>query len=100
MATNDQILLEKVFEESRANVAPTMVADDYFEIFSAEQTLKPYDLSYEEIEAAIIDGGNDGGVDSMFLFANEELVKTDTDLSVYKKDVVLDLAILQSKNKD
>ena len=49
MATNDQILLEKVFEESRANVAPTMVPDDYFEIFSAEQTLKPYDLSYEEI---------------------------------------------------
>ena len=36
----------------------------FFEAFCAEQATKKYELSYEEIQAAIVDGEHDGGIDS------------------------------------
>ena len=97
MAANDLIILNKILEQQKAELAPGMTETDYFGIFTTEQILKEYDLSYDEIQSGIIDGGGDGGIDAFFIFLNGELAREDTDYSIYKKDVVLEVQIIQSK---
>ncbi len=48
-------------------------------MFSAEQVLKDDDLSYEELASGIIDGGGDGGIDSLYLFVNDVAFDEDID---------------------
>ncbi|MCV2872368.1 AIPR family protein [Defluviimonas sp. WL0050] len=97
MSDNSQQLLNDVLEQKRAEIAPHLSEQDYFEIFSAEQILKDHDLSYEEIEEGIVDGEHDGGVDSVFIFVNGELLQEDYDISSFKKDVTIELHVIQSK---
>lgn len=99
MATtnNDEFILKKTIGQKKAEIAPSLTDNRYFEIFTAEQILKGYDPSYEEIQSGIVAGGDDGGIDSIYLFINGELVKEDTDLSSYKKNVIVELHFIQSK---
>lgn len=62
--------------------------------------LKEYDLSYEELRAKNIGNGGDGGIDDLFLFVNETLIQADTDLNVFKKNININLHIIQTKNTD
>jgi hypothetical protein len=97
MSSNDQIILDQILEQQRAERAPRLAANKYFELFVAEQLLKHYDLSYDEIEPGMVDGGGDGGIDGFFVFANGELVREDSDLSTLKRDVVIETVIFQAK---
>jgi hypothetical protein len=98
---NEQVVLETVLNQKRETLAPHMVADDYFEVFACEQVLKAFDLSYEEIEQAIVDGGDDGGIDACFVFVNGQLVREDTDAAdLPRKDVVMDVHFIQAKNQE
>lgn len=97
MTDNSQQLLNDVLAQQRQERAPGLSEQDYFEIFCAEQILKDYDLSYEEVQAGVVDGEHDGGVDSAYAFVNGELVYEDFDVSPFKKDVRIDLHIIQSK---
>ncbi|HLH43210.1 MAG TPA: AIPR family protein [Bryobacteraceae bacterium] len=99
MSNNDQIILEKILEQQRAERAPGLAPSKYFELFVAEQLLKHHDLSYDEIESGLVDGGGDGGVDGFFVFANGELVREDSDLSALKRDVVIETVIFQAKTE-
>jgi hypothetical protein len=94
---NSQIILDDVLTQLHAERAPETAEGEFFEIFCAEQILKDYDLSYEEIQSGIVDGEHDGGVDAVYAFANGELITEDFDVSPFKKDVQIDLHILQSK---
>ena len=58
---------------------------------------KDFDLSHEEISDGIVDGEHDGGIDSVFTFVNGDLIYEDTDLTSYKKNVEIELIIIQSK---
>jgi hypothetical protein len=84
-------------EQQRAERAPHLEPDKYFELFVGEHLLKHFDLSYDEIEPGLVDGGGDGGIDGFFVFVNGELVREDTDLSGLKKDVVIETIIFQAK---
>lgn len=97
MATNDVIILEKVLEQRKAEIAPELSASDFFEIFTAEQLLKSFDLSYDEIKSGITGGGGDGGIDSAYLLVNGELIQEDTDISGLKKGISIDLILIQAK---
>jgi hypothetical protein len=97
MADNSQQLLDDVLKQQREELAPALSDQDYFEVFCAEQILKDYDLSYEEVQAGIVDGEHDGGIDSAYAFVNGELVYEDFDVSPFKKDVRIELHIIQSK---
>jgi len=67
MSNNDQIILDKTLEQQRAERAPHLEPDKYFELFVAEQLLKHFDLSYDEIEPGLVDGGATGELtDSSF----------------------------------
>jgi hypothetical protein len=97
MASNDKIILDEVLKAKQAEVDPEAGASDYFELFTAEQILKDYDLSYDEIESGLIGDGGDGGIDSIYLFVNDELVHEDPDYTHLKKSPSIDLVVIQSK---
>jgi hypothetical protein len=57
MSTNAKVILDELLEKRCAEIAPHRTPAQYFEIFSAEQILKEYDLSHEEIEDGLVGGG-------------------------------------------
>lgn len=97
MSANAKQILGDIVEQRRKESMPELSMQDFFEIFSAEQITKDYALNFEELEVCIVDGEHDGGIDSVFIFVNGDLVVEDTDLSSYKKNVTIDLIIIQSK---
>jgi hypothetical protein len=97
MADNSQQILDDVLSQQRQDLIPEVSEHDYFEVFCAEQILKDFDLSYDEIQSGIVDGEHDGGVDSAYAFVNGELIYEDFDTSPFKKDVQIELHIIQSK---
>ena len=97
MAANDRIILDQVLDQQRLALAPTLDAATYFEIFTAEQLLKDFDLSYDEIESGIIAGGGDGGIDGFYVFINGEILQEDTDISDIRKNIQIDVFLLQAK---
>ena len=100
MTANDRILLNEILEQQKNLVDPNANASDFFELFTAGQILKDFDLSYDEIESGLIGGGNDGGVDSMYVLVNGELFREESDLSQLKSNITLDVIIIQSKTSD
>ena len=97
---NDQIILDQIIEEQRAARMPALKTSDFFEIYVAEQILKNYDLSDDEIEFGLVGSGLDGGLDGIYTFANGELVRDDFDPSSLKKNVLIEVVIFQSKTSD
>ena len=92
-----QILLNAYLEQERQDNAYPISDDEFFEMFSASQVLKEYDISDEEVEQGICDASGDGGCDGIYLFADQALVTSEFNVDNAKKGVVLDLVILQAK---
>jgi hypothetical protein len=97
MSSNDVIVLNAMLEQRRNEVAVNIREDDFFELFSFEQVLKNYDLSYEELENGKIGSGDDGGLDGFFMFVNEELVDEDFRTDEIRRHPRIDLVLIQSK---
>lgn len=98
MPTNNQVLLSEVVKQEFKENPQYSSEDVYFEFFSAQQILKKYDLSDEEIEQNLTGTALDGGCDGIFFFADGELVHEDDDEAKFKQDVKLTLCIIQAKN--
>ena len=97
MASNDRIILDEILKQRQAEVDPTATPSDFFELFTAEQVLKDFDLSYDEIESGLVGASGDGGIDASYLFVNGELVQEDPDYTHLKKNIILDMIIVQAK---
>lgn len=97
MSENDRIVLKAVLAEQQAAKAPELSDNAYFEIFTAEHILKNFDLSYDEIQFGQVGAGGDGGIDSMYMFVNGNLIEDDTDTSNLGREIKIELFIIQSK---
>jgi len=97
MAANDTIVLNSILEQKKKQTATSLPDDDYFELFTFEQTLKKYELSYEELISGKIGGGDDGGIDGFFIFINNELIGEDTDIESFKRNSIIEVFLIQSK---
>lgn len=93
-------LLKSVFDQRKATYPSALSEDDAFEVFCADVILNSFNPSIEEIQDRVVDGGQDGGIDSVFVYVNRVLVSEDTDLSVFKFPVDVELVVIQSKNED
>ena len=100
MPSNDKIILDEILKQHQDEVDSDVTPSEFFELFTAEQVLKDFDLSYDEIESGLIGDGGDGGIDGIYLFVNGELVQEDPDYDHIKKNITLDLIVLQSKMRD
>lgn len=97
MSDLDIRALEANFNAWKEERMPNLDKSKAFERFAVEQVLKDADLTDEEIELGNLGGGDDGGVDSMYLFMNRTLIWDETDLP----DPVLtvEIVIIQAKNE-
>jgi len=98
MSTNQQIILSTLLEQQKASLDSSLKEDDYFHLFVTEQVLKNFELSYDELQEGIVDNGGDGGIDSIYTFVNSELIQRDTDPIDGKRNSIIDVYIIQSKN--
>jgi len=100
LAKNDVVLLDKVLEAKRS-IAPSQLKDDqYFELFSADQVLKEYDLSTDELLDGLAGGGNDGGIDGLYTFSDGKLLEDEPELAAAREGIELNLVVLQSKRSE
>ena len=95
--TNDQIILEQIIKEKCEESEGEFSFSEYFEIHTASQILKDYDLSYDDIISGIVGSGGDGGIDSMFTFVNGELLKEDRGVDPITRKNHIEVFIIQSK---
>jgi hypothetical protein len=97
MTQNDQIILDQIVEEQRKERFSSASKSEFFEIYVAEQVLKDNDLSDEELETGLIGNGADGGIDGIYTFANGDLVQEDFDYDSLKKNVLIEMVLIQAK---
>lgn len=100
MAKNDVILIDNIIKDRIRDGVPSSDQGEVFEYLSAEQVLKDYDLKEDEILAGIVDGKDDGGIDSFYIFINGILL---TDLSSFpwpRKSCEITLYIITSKHHE
>ena len=82
--SNNKIILEgciKAFKESNDIDLPN---SQVFELFALTQIHKHRNITYENIQHSIVDGGNDGGIDSIMVFIDEEYIENIDDLENFK----------------
>lgn len=95
--TNDQIILEQIIKERCAESGDELTVSEYFEIYTASEILKNYDLTYDDISYGIVGDGGDGGIDSIYTFINGEPLKEDTLINTNQKKNTIELIVIQSK---
>lgn len=82
MAKNDIVLIDSIINGLNGSAPMTgQRKGELFEQFATEQLLKEYDLSAEELTKGIVDGKDDGGIDSMFIFVNGILLQDSQDFT-------------------
>ncbi|WP_300499517.1 AIPR family protein [Marinobacter sp.] len=95
--TNDQIILDKIIKERCAESGNDLTIPEYFEIYTASEILKNYDLTYDDISYGIVGDGGDGGIDSIYTFINGEPLKEDTIINSNQKKNHIEIVLIQSK---
>ena len=101
MAKNDIVLIDSIIEDMNAN-APMDARrkGELFEQFATEQLLKEYDLSSEELARGVVDGKDDGGIDSMYILINGILLQDDMDFSWPRSSCEITVIVITCKHYD
>jgi hypothetical protein len=85
-----------------------MAADDAFERFAVTQLRKPHELAGPELEAGVVDGTKDGGIDAFYVFLNGVTLTPDHPFLDSSSDAHktlarnprLEILLVQAKNQD
>jgi hypothetical protein len=98
MAAN--ILLDAIVEKEKNKYPAGLSKDDLFEFYCADNLLVNYDLDNTQIQAGLVDGPRDAGIDAAYVFVNGNLLTEDFEFDDVRQPVELELTIIQSKNED
>jgi len=82
--SNNKIILEGCIKAFKENNELDLPSSETFEMFALSQIHKDQNITFENIESSIVDGGNDGGIDSLMVFIDEEYVENIDDLENFK----------------
>jgi hypothetical protein len=89
MGKNEEVALEANFKSWREKRFPVPPKDlNIFEYYCTEQFLRSYDLSDGQLKNGLVGGGNDGGVDSLFMFVNGEMIDAESELDPKTQNTV------------
>ena len=101
MAKTDIVLINSIVDERCSSTNPSaQEKGEVFERFATEQILKEFDLSDEEISGGIVDGKDDGGIDSFYIFVNGNLLQDDHDFMWPKSSCEITVYIITCKHYD
>lgn len=99
MAKNDTILVESILEERQKINHPSNDVGEVFELFANEQIMRDYDLCQTDFQLANVDGKDDGGIDSFYVFVNGILLNDNLSEFRYPKtQIELTVVLIQSKH--
>ena len=103
--SNEILILNSILKEYKKNKDTSLTSSEIFELFANEQILKDFDLSDDELSEGIIDGGDDGGIDSIYIFLNGQLcddgILDEENLANFKtNNTKITLYILQTKETE
>lgn len=100
MNSTQQLLRHTIIPTAKDEYSTVIDESSFFEFYCAQQYLKEYELSSEEIEWGIVGGGEDGGCDGIYMFLNDTLVTSSSVFDEMSKarSFCLDLFIFQAKN--
>lgn len=104
MPNNELILLDQLLDQRQALRDAPLPADVAFEQLASEMVLRDHDLSEDEVEAGIVGGGNDGGLDGIYVLVGGQLIPEDSDLfganaslATFPRHISIDLHFVQAK---
>ncbi|WP_405762630.1 MULTISPECIES: AIPR family protein [unclassified Streptomyces] len=80
MSANDRVLINQMVEEQRTARSVPLSFDATFERFACAHALHGFGLSEEEIEAGVIGGADDGGIDGAYVFLGGRLLHEDSEI--------------------
>lgn len=93
----DARMLDAAIEERRLKRAAHFSKDKFFNLFVAEQLLKDLQLSDEELLAGIVDGGNDCGIDGLYVLVNNVLISEGFSYDQVGSQPNIELVLIQAK---
>lgn len=94
---NAIVVLDQLLAAQRSSLGYEISEADFFELFSAEQILKEYDVSFEEVQSGIMGATLDGGIDAAYMFINGDIVREDYDINSLPRKIHLQIFIIQAK---
>lgn len=94
---SDDVLIKSILGKNKPRYGANLSDADAFEYFCAETVLRRFALTFDQIDKGVVDGKNDGGIDSVYFFVNRSLIEIDTEMDTFKSPVIVDLFIIQSK---
>ena len=106
MSNNERVLIGQLLQQLQADQTTPLSESDAFEFFACDQVLKTSDPSGDEVTAGVVGGNNDGGIDGVYTFVNDQLITEDSEIfeddfsaSIYGSDVPLRLVLVQAKTE-
>lgn len=96
MPNNDVVLLADMLERDRLAFGGTVQDHDTF--FTAKHYLRKYFPTPDDLLSGLVDGGQDGGIDGIYVFAGSACLRDEVSINGLSGDAELDLLILQVKN--
>jgi hypothetical protein len=99
---NNTMILENLVRKFKEdNLLENQSDSSVFEIFALAQITKKYDLSFDEIEDSIVDGGHDGGIDSIIILVDESYILSIEQVNEikFKPGSSITIYISQAKNE-
>ena len=97
---SDLALVNGLLKDAATKYPSGLNDDQVFEFFCADNLLTNYDVSHAEIQAGIVDGSGDGGIDAIYLFVNRRLVTSDFSFKAVSEPVDIELIVIQPKNTE
>jgi AIPR protein len=101
---NVHALLMRIFESWKSDNFPAYPEGDAFEIFASELTLRTFGVTLDEVQTGIVGGGQDGGIDAVYTFFDDNLLAEDPEVvsngskpADFAQGRVLELWMIQSK---
>ena len=81
---NNSIILKGCIEEFKKENELQIKDNELFELFCLAQFSKQIDLTFDDLEDSIVDGGQDGGIDSIMLLLDDDYIQDVASVNDYK----------------
>ena len=104
MALNDFVLIDGVVDDVLTKEGKDKndgrLRGSAFEQLAISELLKTYDLTSEQIENGMVDGGDDGGIDGFYIFVNGNYLSDVEKFSWPRENGTLELYIITCKHEN
>lgn len=98
---NNYIILQSCMEDYKKKNQLEFKDSTIYELFTITQITKHLNISFENIQNSLVDGGNEGGIDSIIITINDEIIESEDDLETIdiSKNTKTKFIITQCKNE-